>query len=48
MDQMKARLKDTSESWVAMILMVMNLVRLANESPYFWLRSIFSLIAELI
>ncbi len=39
MDLIKARLKDTSESWVAMILVVMNMVRLANEAPYFWLRS---------
>jgi len=39
MDRIKARLKDTSESWVAMILVVMNLVRLAEEAPYFWLRS---------
>ena len=39
MDRIKARLKDTSESWVAMILVVMNLVRLAKEAPYFWLLS---------
>ena len=48
MDRIKAMLKDTSESWVAMILVVMNLVRLAKEAPYFWLRSIFSFIAKLI
>ena len=39
MDRIKARLKDTSESWVAMILVVMNGVRLAKEAPYFWLLS---------
>ena len=39
MDRIKARLKDTSESLVAMILVVMNLVRLAQEAPYFWLLS---------
>ena len=39
MDRIKARLKYTSESWVAMILVVMNLVRLAQEAPYFWLLS---------
>ena len=39
MDRIKARLKDTSESWVAMILVVMNLVRLAQEAPYSWLLS---------
>ena len=40
MDRIRARLKDTSESWVAMILVVMNLVRMAREAPYFWLRSV--------
>jgi IS5 family transposase len=34
MDRIQARLKDTFESWVAMIL-VMNLVRLAKEAPFF-------------
>ena len=48
MDEIKARLKDTSESWEAMILVVMNGVRLAKEAPYFWLRSVFSFMAVLI
>jgi hypothetical protein len=39
MDRIKARLRGTSGSWVAMILMVMNLERLAKEAPYFWLLS---------
>jgi hypothetical protein len=39
MDLIRARLKDTSESWVAMILVVINLVRMTREAPYFWLRS---------
>jgi hypothetical protein len=39
MDRIKARLKDISESWVAMILVVMNGVRLDQEAPYFWLLS---------
>ncbi len=47
-DRIKAWLKDTSESCVEMILVVMNAVRLAKEAPYFWLRSIFSFLAELI
>jgi hypothetical protein len=34
-DRIKAKLKDTSESWVEMILVVMNLVRLAKEAAYF-------------
>ncbi len=37
MGRIWARLKDTSESWVAMILVVMNLVRMTREAPYFWL-----------
>jgi hypothetical protein len=44
----KARLKDTSASWVAMFLVVMSLVRLAKEVPYFLHRSIFSFMAEII
>ena len=47
MDRIKARLKDTSESWVAMILVVMNLVRLAQEAPYFWLRSVIGRLEEI-
>jgi hypothetical protein len=41
----KARLKDTWESWVAMILVVMDLVRLAGKAPYFWLISIVNIVA---
>ena len=48
MDCIRARLKDTSESWVAMILVVMNLVRLAQRAPYFWLRSNLSLMKEIV
>jgi hypothetical protein len=39
-DRIRARLKDISEAWDAMILVVMNLVRMAREAPYFWLRSV--------
>lgn len=31
-----------------MILVVMNLVRLAKEAPYFWLNLIFSILEEII
>jgi IS5 family transposase len=48
MDRIKARLKDTSESWLAMMLVIMNGVRQVKESPYFWLPSIFSFMADLI
>ncbi len=39
MDWTKAKLKDNSESWVAMFLVVIKLVRLATEAPYFWVLS---------
>jgi hypothetical protein len=48
MDRIRARLKDTSESWVAMILVVMNLVRMVREAPYFWLRSAERLIGDML
>ncbi len=47
-ERIKARHKDTSEFWVAMKLVVMSVARLGKEAPYFLLRSIFSLIVELI
>jgi transposase, IS5 family len=34
MDRIKARLKDTSQTWIAMILMVTNLVKLTRSIPY--------------
>ena len=34
MERIKARLKDTSESWVASIIMVLNLVKLAGQAPF--------------
>ncbi|EOR92595.1 hypothetical protein ADIARSV_4107 [Arcticibacter svalbardensis MN12-7] len=37
LDNIKARLKETSESWIACIFMVLNLVKLAWEL-YFWLK----------
>jgi len=48
MDRIRARLKGTSESWVAMILVVMNLVRMVREAPYFWLRSAERLIGDML
>lgn len=39
MNRIKARLKDTSESWIATIIMVLNLVKLAREVPYFIYRA---------
>jgi transposase, IS5 family len=34
MDRIKARLKDTSQTWIALILMVTNLVKLTRSIPY--------------
>jgi hypothetical protein len=34
LNYIKARLKETSESWIACIALVLNLVRLAGWSPY--------------
>jgi hypothetical protein len=48
MDRIRARLKDTSESWVAMILVVMNLVRIPREAPYFWLCSAVSWMRDML
>jgi len=33
MSRIKARLRDTSQSWIASIIMVLNLVKLAGEAP---------------
>jgi IS5 family transposase len=33
MNRIKARLKETSQSWIASIIMVLNLVKLAGETP---------------
>lgn len=34
LDCIKAKLQDTSESWIACIALVLNLVRLAGKAPY--------------
>ena len=39
MNRIKARLEQTSQSWIASIVMVLNLVKLAGQVPYLlWLR----------
>ena len=35
MDRIKARLQQTSESWIATIILVLNLVKLAGQVPYY-------------
>ena len=34
LNRIKARLRQTSESWIATIIMVLNLVKLAGKVPY--------------
>ena len=46
MNRIKARLKHTSESWIATIIMVLNLVKLAGEVPYFLYRTITDMICS--
>lgn len=41
MDKIKARLKETSESWIASIVLVLNLVRLAGQASYSLIRDFF-------
>jgi len=41
LNKITARLKSTSESMVAMILLVMNLVRLAADAPYFFVSALW-------
>jgi len=40
LDRIKARLNRTSESWVASIILVLNLVKLAGEVPFYLIRKI--------
>jgi len=42
MDRIKARLKQTSESWIATIVMVLNLVKLAGQVPCCQILNFFS------
>lgn len=40
LDRIKARLSETSESWIASIILVLNLVKLAGQAPFALLRKI--------
>lgn len=44
LDRIKARLKDTSETWIASIIMVLNLVKLAGEASFCLIVSLLGLI----
>jgi hypothetical protein len=55
MNRIRARLRNTSQSWIASIILVLNLVKLAGEallwlsfSAWRWSRSIFMASFELI
>lgn len=42
MNRVRARLKQTSQSWIASIILVLNLVKLAGEAPYCFIVLSFS------
>lgn len=48
MNRIKARLAQTSQSWIATIIMVLNLVKLAGEVPYCLLLKILTLSANVV
>jgi hypothetical protein len=43
-DRVYAKLRDTSESWVAAAFFVMNLIKLVKDTQFYWLYTIFILI----
>ncbi|HQS52211.1 MAG TPA: IS5 family transposase [Daejeonella sp.] len=46
MDRIKARLRETSESWIASIVLVLNLVKLAGQAPYWLIRNLMVRLIE--
>ncbi len=46
--RVRARLNNTSESWIASIILVLNLVKLAGQAPFSLMRKLFEFIFELI
>lgn len=48
MDRIKARLQQTSESWIAAIILVLNLVKLTGQVPYWLMVTIFTFSARLM
>jgi hypothetical protein len=46
MNRIKARLSSTSESWIASIIMVLNLVKLAGQVPFSLIQKIFTISAR--
>ena len=43
LNRIKARLQQTSESWIATIILVLNLVKLAGEVPYYLFSTVLTL-----
>ena len=48
LNNIRARLKETSESWIACIALVLNLVRLAGQAPYCPIRFMQSLVDKIL
>ena len=48
MNRIKARLQGTSESWIATIIMVLNLVKLTGQVPYCLVVKILTCSARLL
>lgn len=48
LNNIRARLKETSESWIACIALVLNLVRLAGKAPFYLLLRVIENLKELI
>jgi len=46
MNRVKARLQQTSESWIATIILVLNLVKMAGEVPYSLISNFFTFSAK--
>ena len=44
LDKIKARLSETSQSWIASIIMVLNLVKLAGQVPFTLLRNMIEIL----
>lgn len=47
LNRIKARLNETSQSWIASIILVLNLVKLAGEVPYYLITMIYTYSARM-
>lgn len=46
LNRIKARLRETSESWIASIILVLNLVKLAGQAPFTLLRKFLEILVD--